>query len=146
MKKRKLTDIIQEREDDFRRQVENSIRQSPTFGISRALSEISIGHSLQVALDESTIESNNPIEATYGGYHRIAIPRSAEGWRVRGNTASNANSITFPECRSGNCTIRSFRIITEDGKTLIIQNLTSPINIIPRMTPEFAPGDLLISF
>lgn len=40
-------------------------------------------------------------EATYGSYARQAVVRSAGGWSVSGNTASNVAAVTFPTGSSG---------------------------------------------
>ncbi len=43
-------------------------------------------------------ESN---EADYTGYARVAVTRDSSGWNVAGNQASNAGTITFPQCTGG---------------------------------------------
>jgi hypothetical protein len=37
-------------------------------------------------------------EATYTGYLRVAVPRSAAGWTVAGNQVSNTANVTFAVC------------------------------------------------
>lgn len=37
-------------------------------------------------------------EAAYTSYARVAVARSAGGWTVSGNQATNAAAITFPKC------------------------------------------------
>lgn len=37
-------------------------------------------------------------ETAYTGYARLAVARSAAGWTVAGNTASNAAALTFGTC------------------------------------------------
>lgn len=44
-------------------------------------------------------------EANYGGYTRVAVPRTVGGWTVTNNLADNVNAITFPQVTSGSNTI-----------------------------------------
>src|SRR5688572_20903714 len=44
-------------------------------------------------------------EATYTSYARVAVARSAGGWTISGNAASNTAAITFPACTGGSNTI-----------------------------------------
>lgn len=49
-------------------------------------------------------------EATYTGYARVAVARSAGGWTVSGNTVSNTAIITFGACTAGSSTVTHFAI------------------------------------
>lgn len=44
-------------------------------------------------------------EATYTSYARVAVARSAAGWAVSTNVASNAAIVTFPSCTGGSNTL-----------------------------------------
>ena len=44
-------------------------------------------------------------EATYTGYARVAVARSAGGWTISGGNASNTSTITFGACTAGSNTI-----------------------------------------
>lgn len=84
-------------------------------------------------------------EATYGGYARQSVPRSAAGWNVTGNTVDNAAAITFPEATSGSETITHFGVGTLSsgtGKLLYSGALSASLAVSAGVTPEFAIGDL----
>lgn len=51
-------------------------------------------------------------EAAYTGYARLAVARSAAGWDVTGNVASNNAALDFAECTAGNETIVGIGLMT----------------------------------
>ena len=91
-------------------------------------------------------ESAAGTEITYTGYARVAVVRSAGGWTVSTNNASNAVAVTFGLCTSGTPTAVAFAICkagTRDVDDAIYWgDLTSNLAISPGITPEFAIGDL----
>lgn len=60
-------------------------------------------------------------EATYTGYARKAVARTAGGWTVTGNLVQNAALITFDQCSAGSNSITHWSIGTDSsgaGKVL----------------------------
>lgn len=60
--------------------------------------------SVYVALHTADVaegSAQNSNEATYTGYGRVAVARSASGWTVTGKTGVNAADVTFGQCTSG---------------------------------------------
>lgn len=54
-------------------------------------------------------------ETTYTSYARVAVARSAAGWTVSANQASNAGAVTFPACGLTGATITHFGIGTDSS-------------------------------
>lgn len=90
---------------------------------------------------EGGVQSTN--ECAYTGYAREAVVRSASGWTVSGNGASNAALITFGESSTSE-TATHFGIGAESsGGTLLLYSgvLTADLSIINGTVPEFGIGD-----
>lgn len=86
-------------------------------------------------------------EATYTGYARQAVARSAGGWTVTGSNVANAAVISFGPCTAGTNTITHFGIGTASsgtGTLLFRGALTSSITVTTssNTTQTFAVGDL----
>lgn len=104
--------------------------------------------SLYVALhtatpDEAGTQQTN--EATYTGYARVGVARSAGGWTVTNDLATNAAAITYAICTAGSNTITHFSIgVAASGvsKILYYGALTASLAVSAGITPEFAAGDL----
>ncbi len=80
-------------------------------------------------------------EATYGGYARLGVIRSAVGWTVVANAANNAALAQFVECVSGAETITHVAIGTNSsGSGLVLYQgaLGSSRAISAGITPQFA--------
>lgn len=87
-------------------------------------------------------------EATYGGYQRIAVIRTAAGWSVSGNTAGNAAEILFNQATSGSETLTHFSIglaPTGAGSLLFSGALTSSLAVSTGIQPRFATGQLTVT-
>lgn len=87
-------------------------------------------------------------EATYTGYARKAVARSAGGWTVSGGGVDNAAAITFDPCTAGSNTITYFGVGTASsgaGKLLYKGALTASLAVSAGITPEFAVGALDIT-
>lgn len=87
-------------------------------------------------------------EATYTGYGRIAVARSAAGFTVTNNAVTNAALVTFAPCTGGSNTITHFSIgtaLSGAGKLLYSGALTASLNVSNGITPEFAIGALTIT-
>lgn len=87
-------------------------------------------------------------EASYTGYARVAVARTAGGWTVTNNSVTNAAAITFPQCTGGSNTITHFAVGTGSagaGKILYKGALTASLAVSNLIIPEFAAGTLTIS-
>jgi hypothetical protein len=98
-----------------------------------------------VVVDDATIGT----ECAYTGYvaRGVAVPRTAGGWTVAGNNASNTAAVTFGACSAGSETVRYFAIwkdntTTADAQRLYWGQLTSDLAVSAGITPEFAIGAL----
>lgn len=84
-------------------------------------------------------------EATYTGYARVAVARSAGGWAVAGNAYSNAAAVGYPACTAGNNAISHFSIgmAANGAGTLMLKGvLSGAVAISAGITPSFAVGEL----
>lgn len=87
-------------------------------------------------------------EATYTGYARVAVVRTASGWTVTNNSVTNAAAITFPQCTGGSNTITHFAVGTASsstGKVLYKGALTASLAVSNLIIPEFAAGTLTVT-
>ncbi len=87
-------------------------------------------------------------EATYTGYARVAVVRSAGGWTVAGNQASNAAAIVFPAATAGNNTITHFGIGASSagaGKLLFSGAMAASMAVSNGITPQIAIGGLTVT-
>lgn len=87
-------------------------------------------------------------EATYTGYARVAVLRTAGGWTVAANQSTNAAAINFPACTAGANTVTHFAIGTlasGAGKVLYSGALTASLAVSAGITPSFAAGQLTVS-
>lgn len=94
-------------------------------------------------------DTNIGTECAYTGYvaRGVAVPRTAGGWTISGNNASNTAAITFGACTAGSETIRYFAIWMDNTNTteayrLFWGQLTADLAVSAGITPEFAIGDL----
>lgn len=84
-------------------------------------------------------------EATYGGYARVAIARTAAGWDVVANVGSNDDLFQFPQCASGSNTLTHVSIgIASSGATQILASgsLTVSLAVSAPIQPQFAANAL----
>lgn len=87
-------------------------------------------------------------ESAYGSYARQAVARTAGGWTVSGNQASNAALIQFPECSSGSETITHVSITTASSgtsKILYSGSLSASRSVSTGIQPQFAIGALTVT-
>ena len=87
-------------------------------------------------------------EANYTGYARVAVARSAGGFSVAGNVASNAGAVGFPAATAGSNTITHFSIGTAAsgaGVLLLSGALTGSLAVSAGITPSFAAGALTVN-
>ena len=87
-------------------------------------------------------------EATYTGYARVAVARSAGGWTVSGANSVNAGVINFPAATAGSNTLTHFGIGTSAsgaGTLLLSGSLTASLSVSAGITPSFAAGQLTVT-
>ena len=103
-------------------------------------------NSLYVSLHTGPPNELNPrpTEATYEGYQRVEVPRDSKHWDITFDGAVNRKPITFPECKGEDQWITHFGLF--DGKRpLVFGSLTTMLNVVNHVTPEFGIGDLDIT-
>lgn len=84
-------------------------------------------------------------EASYTGYARIAIARTAGGWTRSVSTISNTALAQFAQCTGGSATVTHFGVGTDSsgtGNLLLKGALTSSLAISSGIQPQFAAGAL----
>jgi hypothetical protein len=86
-------------------------------------------------------------ECTYTSYARVAVPRTSAEWTVSGNSATNANAVTFPQANGGSETATHFSILTAStsGDMLFSNALTANLAISNGITPSFAASNLTVT-
>ena len=92
-------------------------------------------------------------EATYTGYVRQAVVRSAVGWTISGTAptqAANAATITYPACTAGGDSLTHFSVgddLVGAGKIRYIGPLTGGPVVVSTVNtpPSFAAGTLVVT-
>lgn len=83
---------------------------------------------------------------TYGSYALVQVDRTAGGWTVSGNQASNAALIQFPTASSGSDTITHVSISPRASTQILYSGaLGTPLNVSTGIQPQFAIGQLVIT-
>jgi hypothetical protein len=106
---------------------------------------------LYVALhtgDPGEAGSQTTSECAFGSYARVEVNRDNTGWTVAGNTATNAATISFPECTSGSETVTYVSIGTASsgaGQILYSGALSASRSVSAGITLQFAAGALDIT-
>lgn len=95
--------------------------------------------------DPGEAGAQNTSEAGYTGYARVGVVRTAAGWAVANNEASNAAVIQFPASTVGSATITHVGIgtsVSGAGKLLWRMALQDPasMTISAGMAPKLDPG------
>lgn len=78
-------------------------------------------------------------EATYTGYGRVAVARTAGGWTVTGNSVSPVAAISFGACTAGTNTIThwSVGVATSGGTKILYAGAVTPsISVSAGVTPQ----------
>jgi len=81
----------------------------------------------------------NASEATYTGYARVAVARSAGGWTVTGSSVSPAATISFGACTAGSNTATHWSVgVASSGATKILYAgaVTPSISVSAGVTPQ----------
>lgn len=124
------------------------------LGDATGLVGSTVAGSLYVSLhtaDPGEAGDQTTSEATYTGYARVAVARSAAGWAVSSGaspTADNVAAVTFPICTAGSNTITHFGIgyaSAGAGSLKFKGALTASLAVSNGVTPSCAIGSLDIS-
>jgi hypothetical protein len=86
-----------------------------------------------------TVNTQNASEASYTGYARQAVLRSATGFTVAGNTVTLAALTSFGACTAGSSTITHFSIgVASSGATklLYVGTVTPNIAVSAPINPQ----------
>ncbi|MBA3243242.1 MAG: hypothetical protein H0T60_18635 [Acidobacteria bacterium] len=113
-------------------------------GLQNSVAAGSFYVSLHTA-DPGETGSQTTSEAAYTGYARVAVARSAAGWTVAANNASNAAAVTFGACTAGSSTVTHFGIgsdLSAAGNLFFRGTLTASLAVTAGITPAFAIGEL----
>lgn len=105
--------------------------------------------SLMTALPAESVSDQTSNEATYTPYARIGVARSAAGWTVAAGVVDNDSAITYAQASAGSDTLTHFGLgfaVSGVGFLDMVGALASSLAVSVGITPEFAPGDLDVSF
>lgn len=84
-------------------------------------------------------------EATYTGYARVNVIRTAAGWTVASNVASNTALVQFGEATAGTNTITHVSLGINSGQIMYKGSLTSARTISSGIQPQFNIANLQIT-
>lgn len=89
-------------------------------------------------------------EATYTNYDRVEVVKTAVGWTISGNQASNAAQIQFPQCGVTGCTVTHVAIgtvalLSGAGQILYSGQLNDSLAVSNLIQPQFNIGALVIT-
>ena len=118
------------------------------IGDAAGLQESATVGSLYIALYQSDpTDADAGVEASYTGYARIGVIRSAVGWTLTDSTITNAALITFPTNTgtSQTCTHLAIRTALTGGDLVYHGALNSALVIENGNIPKFEIGDLAIT-
>ena len=119
-----------------------------TVGNAGGLQNSATAGSFYIALhtaDPGEAGAQNTTEATYTGYARVAVARSAGGWTRTLSTVANTASVQFGECTVGSDTITYFSIGTASsgaGQIILSGALAASRSVSAGITPLFNAGVL----
>jgi len=135
--------------DSFENDLMKLLFQATT--ISDFAQALSGGSVLEISLhtaDPGETGNQSTSETSYTNYARVAVARTAGGWTVSTNQASNAGAITFPQCGASGATLTYFGVGTNHtgtGRLLYSGQLTAPLTVSSGITPSFAIGALTVT-
>lgn len=84
-------------------------------------------------------------ETAYTNYARVAVARTAGGWTISGNTATNTALIQFPQCGVTGATLTYVGVGTASsgaGVLLFSGQLSASLVVANLIQPQFAAGDI----
>jgi len=125
-------------------------RNEALLGIGNAggLQPSLVTGSLHIALYTSDPgEGDTGTEASYSGYSRVSVVRSAAGWVVVGDECSNVADVVFPTSAGPTQTVTHFgiRTLSTGGDLLYSGSLLIPSTINNGDTVKFNANSLIIT-
>ena len=117
-------------------------------GDAAGLQNSATAGSFYVALhtaDPGDAGTQSTSEASYTGYARVAVARTAGGWTVSGNQVSNTATVQFGECTAGSAVVTHFSVgllSAGAGDILYSGALSASRAVSAGITPLFNPGTL----
>lgn len=117
-------------------------------GDAAGLQNSATAGSFYVALhtaDPGDAGTQSTSEASYTGYARVAVARTAGGWTVSGNQVSNTDTVQFGECTAGSAVVTHFSVgllSAGAGDILYSGALDATRSVSSGITPLFNPGTL----
>lgn len=117
-------------------------------GDAAGLQNSATAGSFYVALhtaDPGDAGTQSTSEASYTGYARVAVARTAGGWTVSGNQVSNTATVQFGECTAGSAVVTHFGVgllSAGAGDILYSGALDATRSVSSGITPLFNPGTL----
>ncbi len=123
----------------------------PDIGDAAGIQNSATAGSFYIALhtaDPGEAGTASTSEATYTGYARVGVARTAGGWTVSGASVSNAAQIAFGECTAGSDIVTYCSItVASSGASVILYSgaLTASRSISAGITPLFAIGALTVT-
>ena len=117
-------------------------------GDAAGLQNSAAAGSFYVALhtsDPGDAGNQSTSEASYTGYARVAVARSAGGWTVSGNQVSNTATVQFGECTAGSAVVTHFSVgllSSGAGDILYSGALDATRSVSAGITPLFNPATL----
>ena len=85
-------------------------------------------------------------EATYTGYARVSVARTAGGWTVTGNSVSPVAAISFGACTAGTNTITHFSVgVASTGSTKVLYAgaISPTISVSAGVTPQLTTASTI---
>lgn len=85
-------------------------------------------------------------EATYTGYARVSVARSAGGWTVTANSVSPVAAISFGACTAGTNTITHWSVgVAVSGATKLLYSgtVTPNISVTNGVTPQLTTASTI---
>jgi hypothetical protein len=82
-------------------------------------------------------------EASYTGYARVSVARTAGGWTRTSSTVENTALVQFAQCTGGSSIVTHFGIGTDStgaGNLLMKGALSASLSISNGIQPQFAAG------
>lgn len=98
--------------------------------------------------DPGEAGSQTTSEATYVGYTRIPVVRSAVGWTVSGATVENAALVQFVTCSGGSNAISHVSIgtvVSGAGQIILKGPLAAPLTVSNGIQPQFPAGAIVFT-
>jgi hypothetical protein len=131
---------------------ENDFMKAVFLGVDPAWRDASGQPNVYVALhtaDPTEGGTQTTSECSYDSYARVAVARSAAGWTVSGNSATNFAKVEFLTCSGGTSTARYFSIGLGDtgvaGQILYSGQLNDELAISNLVQPIFNATSLTIT-